>query len=933
MNLTIIDPKTSLVEKAGEELLKAKEPERCVVVFQGKRPAHFLRKYLAEKKGSAMRAPAILSMDGFLDLAAEELGIKGREASRLDLAWLLYDRLKAELCRVIGRGPGELSLEALLPWALKLIGDFEELKIELKTPKDLSAYDSILPRDLKTESSIKKLESFSRLYGNFYAAAEKEGLLTRSMKYATVAGRIGEFGAEKYENIIFSGLFALTNSEKAILKDLASRGAGIILEPGPGLAEQFSFLGGSVQALAAERHAPPEKLYFHRAPDVHGEIFELAQVLKDPAPGDVIVLPESRTLFPLLENVLPAAGDYNVSMGYPLTSTPVYDLLDALGDLLDKKGEAGYFTPNYLRFVFHPYVKNIYLGGSAEPSRVIFQTVGEQLSERVSKYVTLREMENDEELLKTAAAKLKDYRQKLGPADVKAHLAAVHRALIEPFEQLRDISDFARKLLDFISYISQNSTAPQHPYWAPFVEKAIEHVIELGNSSLGGESFGGAAGYFKLFKTFIQGAVYPFPGTPIKGLQVLGFLETRGLKFKRVFFLDANADVLPAARKEDTILSHFVRESLGLSTYKTRERLARYYFNTLLSGAGEARVFYKDSADKERSPFVEQLAWGLEKKGKKPDESEVHLRIDFAQAAPGPVKKTPELLDSLKGREFSPSAIDTYLDCGLRFYYQYGLRLREKEEVSDDIEQRDIGVIVHEVLEAFFKGKVGSPLSITPADYGKIIEEAGKVLGGKLKGHGSGFEYLIKKQVEKRLKDILDYHRDKSPGVTVLACETGLKAELFTKYGAIKLHGRADRVDQRGGIVHVVDYKTGASASVPNWEKFDLGLREDWRRTLKSVQLPFYILAYMTENGIRDASAMDASLMLLGAETISEETLYKERNRKTPDKAAVFGQYKAAITALIEEILDPASPFPPPPDDSACEGCRFRTLCGRQWVE
>ena len=65
------------------------------------------------------------------------------------------------------------------------------------------------------------------------------------------------------------------------------------------------------------------------------------------------------------ENILPAAGDYNISMGYPLSATPVYALLDALGDLLDKKGDAGYFAPDYLRFVFHPYVKNFYLNGSA----------------------------------------------------------------------------------------------------------------------------------------------------------------------------------------------------------------------------------------------------------------------------------------------------------------------------------------------------------------------------------------------------------------------------------------------------------------------------------------------------------------------------------------------------------------------------------------
>ncbi|MCM2266316.1 MAG: PD-(D/E)XK nuclease family protein [Elusimicrobiales bacterium] len=928
MNIRVISAAENLVEETGKLLLSGGPLAENLAVFPGKRPAHFLRKYLADRQGRAFKAPVVTSMDGFIDLAAAELGLKGREAPPLDLAAVLYARLKPELCRVIGRDPADLTLDSFLPWALKLAGDFEELKIELKTPRDLAAYDSLLPRDLRSASVIKKLESFSALYGRFYAELEREGLLTRSMKYAGVAREIGRFGHEKYGHMVFAGFFALTAAERTVLKHLAARGAQVLLGPGPGLEEQFSFLGGAVQPAPG----PAPKLNFYRAPDTHGEIFKLAEVLQKPAPGDVVVLPEPAALFPLVEHVLPAAGDYNISMGYPLAATPVYALLDALGDLLDKRGEAGYFAPDYLKFVFHPYVKNLYLDGAAEPGRVIFQTLEEDLSRRVNKYVTLREIEENAELHQRAAARLKDYGGAISPAAVKAHLKGVHDALVRPFEQLATIADFADKLLAVVDHVSRHSTAPLHPYWAPFVEKTLEHIIGLRNCRLAGERFGAAAGYFKFFKTSLQGAAYPFAGTPLKGLQVLGLLETRGLKFDRVFFLDANADVLPAARKEDSVLSHFVRESLGLATYKTRERLARYYFSALAAGAKEAHIFYKDSADKERSPFVEKLIWDLERRGGGQGGGEVHLRVDFSQTEPSPAAKTPELTAALMARQFSPSAIDTYLACGLRFYYRYGLRLAEKDEVGDEIDQRDIGNIVHEVLEGFFKERAGRPLNVMEKDRGEVLAAARKVFDVKLKGHGSGFEYLIKRQVERRLGEILDYHRDNLVGVTVLACETELKAELPTRFGKVKLRGFADRIDQRGGTVHILDYKTGANASVPNWQRFDLGLREEWPGTLKSVQLPFYILAYMAEHGIESAAGMDASLMLLGSENITEETLYKERNRKTPDKAAIFGTYRQAITALLEEILDPALPFSPTADEKNCASCPFKTLCGRQWA-
>ncbi|KAF0125266.1 MAG: hypothetical protein FD189_1788 [Elusimicrobia bacterium] len=929
MSITVIDPGTSLVERAGEILLSAGSLPGNLVVFPGKRPAHFLRKYLADKKGAALRAPVITSMDGFVDLAAEELGIKGAAASTLDLAELLHSRLKKELCGVIARDPSELTLDSFLPWALKLIGDFEELKVELKTPKDLAAYDAILPEDLRSASFVKKLESFSRLYSDFYAEAGKAGLLTRSMKYALVAERIGDFDAGKYENIIFAGLFAVTASEKKVLGSLASRGARLLLEPGPGLEEQFAFLGRVEQPPVT----PPPAPRFYKAADLHGEVFALARALKGPAAGDVIVLPEPRALFPVLENVLPGAGEYNVSMGYPLSATPVYALLDALGDLLEKRGETGYFTPDYLKFVFHPYVKNVRLGGAAEPGRIIFQAVEERLSERMDKYMQLADIESDERILAAAAARLRADGAGPGPAEVRAHLAGLHKALLRPFERIKNIADFAGKLLDFLSYISENSTAPLHPYWAPFAEKAIEQILELKNCRISGESFDGPAGYFKFFKTSLSGASYPFPGTPLRGLQVLGLLETRGLKFDRVFFLDANADVLPASRKEDTVLSHFVREGLGLSTYKTRERLSRYYFTALLGGAREAHLFYKDSADQERSPFAERLAWDLERAGGKPDEREVHLRVDFSQAEPRAAAKTPELTAALKKREFSPSAINAYLDCGLRFYYRYALGLDERGEISGELEQRDIGTVVHEVLEDFFRSRAGRPLEIKGEDYAAALESAGRVFDARLKGHNAGFEYLIKRQVERRLRDILDYHRDNLAGIKVLACETELRTELATRFGPVALRGFADRVDERGGVIHILDYKTGSRAAVPNWHKFDLGRREDWPRTLKSVQLPFYVLAYMDANEIKDPARMDAELMLLGSENITEETLYKERYKKVPDKAAILGNYKEAIRTLLEEILDPELPFAPPPDETPCRLCPFKKLCGRQWVE
>ncbi|MCK4936939.1 MAG: hypothetical protein KAR84_08810, partial [Elusimicrobiales bacterium] len=380
-----------------------------------------------------------------------------------------------------------------------------------------------------------------------------------------------------YENIIFAGFFALTASEKAILKYLCKENnISVILESGPGLIDQFSFLPEMKILKEHEIKIKTKALSnvsFYKASDIHGEIFKLSEVLKSrkkskEKSSDIIVLPSPESLFPLIQNVLTDMQDYNISMGYPVTSTPVYALIDSLADLLDKRTDGKYFAPNYLKFVFHPYIKNIYFNKkSAETSRIIFQSIEEVLSASMNKYIELSDIEKDEEIIQKSVKKLKRYGdKKISPAAVKKHIAFIHETVIKPFEDLKDIQDFGAKLLDFISFLSENSTANLHSYWAPFVQVAIESIIEFKNSALNDRQFISTAAYFKFFENFINNINYPFPGTPLKGTQVLGFLETRNLKFDNVYFMDANADILPASKKEDTVLSHFIRENLGLST-------------------------------------------------------------------------------------------------------------------------------------------------------------------------------------------------------------------------------------------------------------------------------------------------------------------------------------------------------------------------------
>ena len=165
---------------------------------------------------------------------------------------------------------------------------------------------------------------------------------------------------------------------------------------------------------------------------------------------------------------------------------------------------------------------------------------------------------------------------------LREHLKAVHENTIGKFLSFENIGDFARKCMDILVYIFNGSTARLHPLFHPFAESFIASLDILPRSLMKDIAFTERSSYFIFFRKYIMNGHTPFIGTPLKGLQVLGFLETRNIKFDKVFVLDANEDILPDTGKEETLLPFKVREILGLPTYRDRDKLTAYYFDSLL---------------------------------------------------------------------------------------------------------------------------------------------------------------------------------------------------------------------------------------------------------------------------------------------------------------------------------------------------------------
>ncbi|MFQ5905122.1 MAG: PD-(D/E)XK nuclease family protein [bacterium] len=924
-----------LIELARRRLLSAGEDlSRSLVIFPGQRPGHFLRKALARSLGTAFASPAYYSIDDWVDHAYYELGYRDRPLMSVDGVALLYQLHQRR--GMPGSPEKTLVLDEFMPWGYKLLSDFEELKIEGIEPETLGRMQTLAQERLP--SRVREvLTDLAGLYQSFYKKLEEKGCCTRSVRYQRVAQDCERLDLSSYCQILLAGFFALTNAEKKIFQMFLTRdNTSLLLQDGPGIDRLLGSLNLRVERIATDEKRP--KVQYYKAPDAHGQVMKLNQIAsRNSARGrQVLVLPESSTLFPVVRHTVPLLGeDWNISMGFPLFRTPIYGLLVALGRTLESRTEGHYFLPDYLRLVLHPYIKNLYLDKASYPSRILFHTVEEVLGRRQSRFIDLEDVESDRQILHETFKRLSGADMKgLDERKIAEHLRGIHGILLRPFDDLSNIGEFSEHLLELVSVISLESPANRHPYTSRFIESLIGALGELRLSDIASESFADIRGYFGMLDSYVKGIRVPFPGTPLKRFQIMGFLETRNLVFDTVYFMDTNEGVLPASRKEDTLLPMAVRKELGLPTYRQREDIARYYFENLIAGAKEVHIFYREDEGREKSRLVERLIWEEQQEANSVDlqnQDVIFFESVFSQRDPRPIRKNATVVAKLANMSFSAWKLDTYLSCPLRFYHEHVLELSGKGELSEQMDQMEIGSLVHQILKNFFETKKNKPLEISARDYEAIFGICDKLFEETFGQHLGGSIYLIRSQVRLRLRDILDHHRAEYRGAVILDCERRYSVRLqIPGLGTVNVKGRMDRIDRKGTETIILDYKTGTGSGTPLRKRFSLEDRSEWHKTLVSVQLPLYLLLYLCEDPQTKVVNLNSGLMMLGSKNIQEQYLFRDGD----DRQLLYDQYREAIFRLIREILNPEQAFTDTRDPKRhCKVCGFKVTCCRQWVE
>lgn len=937
----LLSPKQNLVTAVMNVLQREASGRAALAssaaVFPGKRPAHVLRKRMAAASGAAQFPPKVYSIDLFIDhLCKEHLQLRGTAVDEYDAVAILFDlhrQMREE--EKIGREHFS-TLETFYPVGVKIFSELEELTIAGIAPQRLS--------DMVGTVTLASAHAIALLYTPFYQELQKRGLTSRAVQYRLAAEGIAAMDLSMYPAIVLAGFFAFTRTEETIVRHLLKLpNVTLLFQEGEGIRTTLELLG--VDPAMEGEGTEPQHLYYE-SPDGHGQLSALNRVLSETFPEPVmesdraaIVLPSSENLFPLYHQTLSLYDQqtYNLAIGYPLTRTPVYGFMMSLLDVVVSARSGEVFVPKYLQFILHPYTKNILFGTRTDVTRILMHTIEEEALKQSSRlFIAPERIESDPALMATILKRLAGEGEEVTEEALRGHLSAIHRATLAPFFAVDSVGSFAAACITVLQYINDSSTAHRHPYFRPFVETLIDALDALRRSLLADHSFSKPDHYLLLFRHITGSTDVPFPGTPLQGLQVLGFLETRGLQFTDIFMIDVNDDVLPGKAQQDVLLPLTIREQLGLSTYRDQERIKAYIFDVLRRGAERVHLFCINNNEKEKSRFIAQLQWDGQRAQRTLEPFDTFTQeyaIDLSVQSPAAVPKHAGLLPILNELSYSSTALDTYLSCGVKFYYRYILRLKERGELSGDVEQSDVGKIVHAILQEFFAPAMDRPLTEQDLDrqrLSRVVEENFRSAYGSTQ---FGEQFFAKRQVEKHLSAYLDQFQRPLVQQGDVVIEL-LEREFSAEIDGVEFTGMADRIEERSGNHWIIDYKTGQHEA--NYlVRFDALVptdRSTWKKAIGSLQLAMYVMLYSEIRKVPPEQVMPA-FQFLGKKEL-DEAIEVPLFSSPQEMTTWYPVLKEIVMALVKEIRDLSVPFAPTEDPKAdCPDCPYRTICGTQWAE
>lgn len=953
--LSFLQPLKKFIEERGD-------PGNTLVITPNRRPARYLVDLFRRDKKACL-LPKMMTISDVVTWWRSALSEQAaRMANELDQAGLLYECVKeiAQEDSLLASRFANMDIGTFMPWGSRLAGVLEDFLVERKEIPSL--------KDLEGEVSAPAaalLGSLGRISAAYQHKLEERGWTTSGLDHKFAADNAANIpfllAPSPDRPVIIAGFYILSKSHEELLRSLWLNGASICLHTDAALAE-----GRDCHWACSEHarwiknwHATPslvdyedgrtektETFYsFFAGYDLHSQLEKMKAILDSPSPGKMstaIIPGKNDTLMAILQSL--PDRDVNVSMGYPMDRTPLSRLLDDILAMCENAREHNVFrAEDVLKVVRHPYLSM--LKSKDENGNPVF------LSQ------SLRAL--DYEICKTGRYWSLD-------ADVRptaAMAAECLRRVASFFEYVESLALLAKAIDELCAFLTSDDAeawSQRYPLDLEVMHRLVHELVPmLRNSVLSGQTLPLHISRGILHQLIVDERI-PFEADPMRGLQVLGLLESRLLKFDRIILLDATDDVLPGGPLQDPLLPDALRHILGLPDSARRERASAYNLFRLCSGAKEAHFLWREDVPKSdfydskkvRSRFVEKMIWDMEKsKPELLDSSKGPVELPapvlkILQKEPKILTRAPELTTAIENFWNSPvpvTSLDGYLSCPLSFIWQniIGLGAKDRSPASVSL---SVGNLVHEVLKRVYEllGPDIDKNAIANEKFDSVVLKAfAEVAQNRNVQNKVPVDtwMTLKKTVPARLREFWNNQPEKT---RIIALEREFKSQISLGDSNITLKGKPDRVDLRDGAIHIIDYKTGMHEEKYNsnfWDSDDFFndatsacqsrdpalINECFsklRQNIKSLQLPAYLLMH-ENNNLDDARPGNACLIYLTHEG-NEQYLFSSTLESAADQR--LEHCRIAINLLRMHMLK-SSQFTAENTDN-CSRCQCASLCG-----
>ncbi len=455
--------------------------------------------------------------------------------------------------------------------------------------------------------------------------------------------------------------------------------------------------------------------------------------------------------------------------------------------------------------------------------------------------------------------------------------------------------------------------------------------------------------FFRLFAQYLGTVSVAFEGEPLIGVQVMGILETRCLDFKNLVILGLNEDKWPRTFTAPSFIPANIRKGFGLPGIDEQDAMYAFYFYRLIQRAKNICATY--SILKEGTSTGEMSRYGYQLQldsVHKPDKINLDYKFGHETVNPLFIKSSQETVKKLlksnsPGHPLSPSAINTYLQCGLRFCFRYVMQLPEPDELKEEIDGMIFGNIFHETMEALYKPFIGKVLARSDIENflkNKFIIEneiRKKIARNYFKENEAkanelileGKTLLIFENIKTYVNQLLKVDAGIAP-ITLVSlekkCHTPLKININGVDTDIIIGGTIDRVDRVMGKTRIIDYKTG---NVKSWvfkdieELFQKELRDPKKEVLQAM---IYTYVLSDEIGGGDFQPAIYNLRNLFKDNFNPGVVWEKHNFSFAELKIDF---ETALKSILSEIYSPENIFSQTSHFEHCKYCPYKTICKR----